>query len=197
MDTGQVEALVAQAQAGDLVLFSGRGLVSGTIRLVTGSRWSHVGVVVGAGDGDGPLLLEATITDEAPDVALGRAVRGVQLVSLRRKLAAYDGGVALRRLELEARPAGLEAELREIAGLWRYRGYKSYTLTRLLDWASGGRRPQHVRRLFCSELVAEVYKRLGIMARDVRSSRIVPGDFGSDLLPLVAGVRLSPPVPLK
>lgn len=69
------DGILAQARTGDLVLFSGRGLVSGVIRLCTGSRWSHVGLVVrDAGD---VLLLEATITDEAPDVSLGRPVRGV------------------------------------------------------------------------------------------------------------------------
>lgn len=191
--TGQV---LAAARTGDLVLFSGRGLVSGTIRVFTGSRWSHVGLVVRSDD-DELLLLEATNTDEAPDIQLGRAVRGVQVVRLADKLANYDGTVALRRLELDERPAGMDEAVREIALLWRYRGYKDFTINLLLDLLSANRRPQRVHRVFCSELVAEVYKRLGIVRRDVRSSRCVPGDFGLAQPPFLHAARLAPPVLLK
>lgn len=187
--------LLAGAATGDLLLFSGKGLVSGTIRLFTGSRWSHVGLVLR--EGDDLLLLEATNTDESADVALGRPVRGVQLVRLADKLAAYDGAVAWRRLEVDERPAGLEEEIRELAEWWRYRGYKDFTVTLVRDLLSANRRPPRVDRVFCSELVAEVYKRLGLMCRTVRSSRCVPGDFGRDEIPFLRDARLSPPVLLK
>ncbi len=191
----QRAALLAGAATGDLVLFSGKGLVSGTIRLFTGSRWSHVGLVLR--DGDDLLLLEATNTDESADIALGRPVRGVQVVHLADKLAAYDGAVAWRRLELDERPAGLDEEIRELAEWWRYRGYKDFTVTLVRDLLSANRRPQRVDRVFCSELVAEVYKRLGLMCRTVRSSRCVPGDFGRAEIPFLRDARLSPPVLLK
>lgn len=192
-----VRDILAQAATGDLVLFSGKGLVSGTIRLFTRSRWSHIGIVLrDETDGD-VLLLESTITDEAPDITLGRPVRGVQVVRLAEKLAAYEGAVALRRLELDERPADLDDTLRELAGLWRYRGYKSFTATLLLDLLSGNRRPHRVHRVFCSELVAEVYKRLGVMCRQPRSSRFVPGDFGLADTPFLTHARLGPPRWLK
>lgn len=189
------EGVLGVAATGDLVLFSGKGLVSGTIRLFTGSRWSHVGMVVRSEDE--VLLLEATVTDEAVDISLGRPVRGVQVVRLADKLAAYDGAVALRRLELDERPVGLDEAVQEIAALWRYRGYKSFTATLVLDLLSANRRPHRVHRVFCSELVAEIYKRLGIMCRGVRSSRYVPGDFGLEQPPFLTNARLSPPIPLK
>lgn len=197
MDNAAVHGILDGAATGDLVLFSGKGLVSGTIRVFTRSRWSHIGMVVRDEVSGEVLLLEATITDEAPDVSLGRAVRGVQVVRLADKLAAYDGAVALRRLELDDRPAGLDEEVRELAAMWRYRGYKSFTATLVLDLLSANRRPHRVHRVFCSELVAEVYKRLGVMCRSVRSSRLVPGDFGLDEMPFLTNARLSPPVLLK
>ncbi|MFP5441073.1 MAG: hypothetical protein ACLGHJ_06235 [Gammaproteobacteria bacterium] len=197
MNDRDMNALLAQADSGDLVLFSGKGLVSGTIRLFTRSRWSHVGMVVRDPHGGEALLLESTSTDESADIALGRPVRGVQVVRLAEKLAAYDGAIALRKLELDVRPPGFDAELQEIADLWRYRGYKSFTATLALDMLSVNRRPQRVHRVFCSELVAEVYKRLGIMCRSVRSSRCVPGDFGLERLPHFTGGRLSAPIALK
>ncbi|MFZ5724657.1 MAG: hypothetical protein ACOY33_13480 [Pseudomonadota bacterium] len=191
------ERLLAEARAGDLVLFSGKGLVSGSIRFFTRSRWSHVGLVIRDDDNGELLLLESTATDESADVALGRPVRGVQVVRLTEKLAAYDGAVALRRLEFDERPPGFDDELREIAELWRYRGYKNFVGTLLLDLLSGNRRPPRVHRVFCSELVAEIYKRLGVMTRAVRSSRCVPGDFGGEDVPYFTQARLSAPVMLK
>lgn len=188
--------LLGRACTGDLVLFSGRGLVSGTVRLFTRSRWSHVGLVLRADDGE-ILMLEATNTDEAPDIALGRPIRGVQVVRLSEKLANYDGVVALRCLEVEARPEDFDERVRDIAELWRYRAYKDFTRTLLLDLLTVNRRPQRVDRVFCSELVAEVYKRLGIMCRSVRSSRYVPGDFGLAQPAFLREARLSEPLLLK
>lgn len=198
-DTGdrKLQELLARAHSGDLVLFSGKGLVSGTIRLFTGSCWSHVGLVIRDPHSGEPLLLESTVTDESSDLVLGRPVRGVQMVRLADKLAVYEGRVALRRLELEQRSPGFEEELRELAEIWRYRGYKSFTWTLLLDLLSGNRRPPRVHRVFCSELVAEIYKRLGLMTRAVRSSRCVPGDFGHAHVPWLTDARLSEPVLLK
>lgn len=192
-----VAALLARADSGDLVLFSGKGLISGSIRFFTGSRWSHVGLVLREPDTGELLLLESTVTDESADIALGRPVRGVQVVRLAEKLAVYDGSVVLRQLELAQRPAHFDDELRELAQLWRYRGYKSFTATLALDLLSGNRRRPRVHRVFCSELVAEIYKRLGVMARSVRSSRLVPGDFGRHELPWLTDARLSAPLLLK
>ncbi|MDO9175199.1 MAG: hypothetical protein Q7V62_10375, partial [Actinomycetota bacterium] len=151
-----IDELLARVESGDLVLFSGRGFVSGAIRVFTRSRWSHVGMVVRDPSSGEVLLLESTVTEESADVALGRPVRGVQVVRLVEKLAVYDGSIALRRLELDWRPAGFDAQLQEIVALWRYRGYKSFTATLVLDLLSANRRPQRVHRVFCSELVAEI-----------------------------------------
>lgn len=197
MDQNHIRDMLARAETGDLVLFSGKGFISGAIRFFTRSRWSHVGMVIRDAVTGDVLLLESTITEESADTLLGRPVRGVQVVRLAEKLAVYDGTVALRRLELDARPPGFDDELRELAEIWRYRGYKSFTFTLLGDLLSGNRRPPRVHRVFCSELVAEIYKRLGLMTRAVRSSRFVPGDFGGDHLPHLTQARLSAPLLLK
>ena len=198
---GEANDILAPAATGDLVLFSGKGLVSAMIRLFTRSRWSHVGLVIRDGVSGTPLLLEATITEESADTVLGRPVRGVQVVRLADKLVAYDGTVVLRRLEIDERPAGLAVDIREdmreMAALWRYRGYKSFTMTLILDLLSANRRPPRVHRVFCSELVAEMYKRHGLMTRTVRSSRYVPGDFGLVDTPFLENARLSAPILLK
>lgn len=198
MQTGSSRnAALARAESGDLVLFSGKGLVSGTIRFFTGSHWTHVGLVLRDPHSGELLLLESTVTEESADVVLGRPVRGVQVVRLSEKLAVYEGDIALRRLEMDVRPPGFEEDLLEIAEMWRFRGYKSFMATLLLDIFSPRRRPQRVHRVFCSELVAEVYKRLGLMSRAIRSSRCVPGDFGRDDLVQLTEARLAPPELIK
>lgn len=189
--------LLTTARTGDLVLFSGKGLISGAVRFFTRSRWSHIGMVLRDADSGELLLLEATNTDESVDIDLKRPVRGVQVVLLAEKLRAYDGTIALRQLELDERPASLDEEVREIAEIWRYREYKDFTVTLLMDMLSPRARPQRVHAVFCSELVAEIYKRLGVMCRSVRSSRCVPGDFGLDEIPFLTHARLSPPQFLK
>lgn len=197
MKTEAIASILATARSGDLVLFSGKGFTSGAVRFFTRSCWSHVGMVLRDAQSGRLLLLEATVTEESVDLELGFPVRGVQVVCLEQKLRAYDGIVALRQLQLDERPEHLDEEIREIAELWRYRGYKDFTVTLFLDLLSGNRRPQRVHRVFCSELVAEIYKRLGVMCRNVRSSRYVPGDFGLAETPFLTNARLAPPVLLK
>lgn len=46
-------------QTGDLVLFAGKGWLSGIIRLFTRSHWTHVGVVVRLRGWSEPMVLEA------------------------------------------------------------------------------------------------------------------------------------------
>ena len=89
-------------KTGDLVLFSGKSAFSATIRLVTGSRWSHVGMVMRLEEfEDAMLLLESSllVDPRVLDIESAEAVQGVQLVPLCDRLSTYSGGSAMRRLE--------------------------------------------------------------------------------------------------
>ena len=184
--------LADQFRTGDLLLFSGRSLPSDTIRLFTRSHWSHVALVVCLPEYDEPLVLEATAMGEGLDVRTGERMPGVALVPLRDKIESYRGDVAWR----QRRGAPLsEARQRMVARLVRelsHRPYKNYVLTLARDLCTGFQLRPDFSGVFCSELVAEIYRRLGWLPRRERPSRFVPGHFGSAQLTLLEGEMAAP-----
>jgi hypothetical protein len=167
-------------RTGDLVLFAGRGLLSTIIRIFTRSRWTHVALVVRLPGHEAPLLLEAIGTGEAPDVLAGHAVGGVGLVSFRQRVAEYEGRVGLRRHHGPALTPARERMLLRLAARLYLRPYRNFLWSLLFDGLFGRRRRRDYAGVCCSELVAELYRRLGWLPRAVRASRFVPGHFGEN-----------------
>ncbi|GAA5125870.1 hypothetical protein GCM10023339_49700 [Alloalcanivorax gelatiniphagus] len=185
-------SLVSSLQTGDLLLFAGRGLVSATIRLFTRSRWSHIAMIVRLPGDDRPLVLEAMGTSESADLHLGRPVNGVALVPLADKLRDYPGVIVVRR---RLGPPLCARRQRLVARLVRrllHRPYKNFLWCNALDLLSGYTRPPDRRGWFCSELVAEIYRRLGWLPRQARVAGFVPGDFDSPRLRLCDGELAAP-----
>lgn len=138
-----------------------------------------------------PLVLESTTLSESPDVTLGHPVAGVALVPLHRKIRDYPGAVAVRRRH---GPDLSERQRRMVARMARrllHRPYKNYVLCNALDVLTGFTRRPDQRGWFCSELVAELYRRLGWLPLDIRPSTLVPGHFGSRHMRLQHG-KLGP-----
>lgn len=166
-------------RTGDLLLFSGRGFTSEVIRVFTRSPWSHIGMVVHLPGNPAPLVLESTTLSESPDVTLGHPVAGVALVPLHDKLRDYPGTVALRRRHGPALNVRQQQRLIRLVKRLLHRPYKNYVLCNALDVLTGFTRRPDQRGWFCSELVAELYRRLGWLPRETRASTLVPGHFGS------------------
>ncbi|MEQ3722992.1 hypothetical protein [Alcanivorax sp.] len=178
-------------RTGDLLLFSGRGFTSDVIRVFTRSPWSHIGMVLHLPGQPEPLVLESTTLSESPDITLGHPVAGVALVPLYSKIRDYPGAVAVRRRH---GPNLSERQQRMVARMARrllHRPYKNYVLCNALDVLTGFTRRPDQRGWFCSELVAELYRRLGWLPLDTRSSTLVPGHFGSRHMRLQHG-KLGP-----
>lgn len=177
---------------GDLVLFSGRTPAARLVQGVTGSYWSHVGLIVRLPEEDEPLLWECTRASQVADILYGQPLDGVQLVSLSAKVEAYSGEVAIRRL-LDAGAGHTRYQrLQPLMRDWHARPYCNFAVKRLRVWG-GGKKAAHWRHGgFCSEFVAEVYKRLRLLPRGLRTQDVVPRDFSPDTgLPLLRG-QLSP-----
>jgi hypothetical protein len=150
-------------RTGDLLLFSGKGMASAGIKRILGCAWSHVGLVVRSAAGDLPLLLESTPCRDLVDVVTGRATGGVRLVSLSERLATFEGALALRRLN---RPLAA-AQLDRLAGVLRELHGRPYE-RRLLELflAVSDRidlNRENLKSLFCSELIAEILQRIGLL----------------------------------
>ena len=79
-------AIRPELRTGDVVLFSGRGVISGVVRLLSGSRWSHCGMVFQVSAIDALLVWESTSLTAIPDATTGRITNGVQLTLLSQRV---------------------------------------------------------------------------------------------------------------
>jgi hypothetical protein len=186
---------VSSLQTGDVLLFSGKGLSSDVIRWFTGSRWTHVGVVVRLDDADEPILLESNLGPESVDLISGEAQAGISLVQIERKLNDYQGEIAIRRRQGEPLTVRQRRLVRRLVKRLHRRPYRNYLWRQVIDRLPGARRRDY-SAMFCSELVAELYRRLGWLPQDVRCGRFVPGHFAAESFVLQQGA-LQPPEWLK
>lgn len=194
-------------KTGDILLFSGRGGVSTSIKWATQSPWTHVGLVIAEPGRGFPCLWEASRDTNIDDLDSGHARPGVQLVPLQDRLREYEGRVALRRLlDVELGSGELQALAQLRAGLVSrpYRDSKlelmaaGYARAALRLGAAARRivglpEPQALRPVqragqaleqaagvFCSELVAQAYQELGLIrcSRRGRPAHLyTPADF--------------------
>lgn len=179
-------------ESGDVILFSGGGhaggLMSKVSRALTRTPYTHVGMIFRSVTGD-CYVWEMRIG------ALGTELRPIELV-----WDTYSGEICVRPIYRCGRRGGVNFEtlrsiIRSMYGL-RYK-YDFYVST-YNRWFSPLEFPYHRgrgrRTRFCSDLIAETYVRLGVLA-DVpwrQSHDVVPGDFAEDgaaELPLARGWR--------
>lgn len=185
-------SLVDRLQTGDILLFSGRTLISRAIRVFTRSQWSHIGIVVRQADTGELFLWEATSSNTIDDVDYGHIPRGVQLVRLEEKVRSYDGLVAVRLLIGVERNSTMLKRFGWLFKRLRRAPYRNYMLEYLNVGLGLSRRAPHY--VFCSQLVAEAYMRMRLLRPAKRSALYVPKDFSPDrTLPLRQG-RLEPPI---
>jgi len=188
-------------KTGDVVLFqSGKWWSPGTlaIRLGTWSRWSHVGMIVHLRKWDLVLLLESNTSDSMTDITIGQGHKGVQLLSFSEVVRKYQGKIAIRQLEFDDPPD--EDSVNQPIAKFR-RSIKSAPYEKKLlemalipfRFAWDVLKPDK-SSLFCSELVAEALKELGVLNLENRpSSTFAPKDFQDDTpnpLPIKAGAKL-------
>lgn len=195
-----------QLKTGDVVLFSGKGGVSEWIKWFTGSKWSHVGMVMVLESYDSVLLWESTTLGDLPDVESGKSHRGVQLVGLRERIAGYGGEeVSVRQLN-KALDAGQLKSLgdfrSEVSGR-PYEKNKIELLRAAADLFPFDRNKENLSSLFCSELVAESFQRVGLLpdgGKAKPSNEYTPEDFSSKAdteLKLLKGFTLRPEVRIR
>jgi len=167
---------------GDLVLFSGRSVFSEIIKKLTGAAWSHVGMVFRLPNRYSiNLLWEASGLLNLPDLDTGRPNKGVQLVPLSDRISVYHGRIALRLLEAERTPKMID-ELYAFREEMKGRPYEENDIE-LLKAAydgPGGMNQEDFSSLFCTELIAEAYQRMGLLGAEKPANEYTPHDFCSD-----------------
>ena len=178
---------------GDIVLFSGKGRISSFIKWFTKSPWSHVGMVICSPEWNMKLLWESTTLSKIKDITSGEARQGVQLVPLSERIRAYDGRIGIRKLQGVSVSTEMKQKLMEFRQEVKGRPYEESKLELLKSAYDGpfGHNEEDLSSLFCSELVAEAYQRMGFVSLSLPSNEFTPADFGRDI-PLAIGALLSP-----
>ncbi len=168
-------------KTGDLVLFAGRGLVSGFIRWFTKSEFTHIGMVVRSEEYDMLLLWESTTLSKIKDVH-GTAKQGVAIRPLSEVIENYEGRVGIRSL---VNPLSKEQIVELVKTRAEFKG-RNYEENKLELFKSaydfiGGHNEEDLSSLFCSELVAEAYQRMGLFYENTPSNEYTPADFNNPL----------------
>lgn len=161
------EAIRHSLNTGDIVLFGGRGILSWLIKRGTKSDYSHIGVVVRAEDQDMLLVLESTTLS---------GKKGVQVNLLSERIQGYKGCIALRTL---SRPISqsMSDSLRTFRAEIKGRPYEKSVWNLLGSIFNRVKGREDLSSLFCSELAAEAYQRMGLLTEDRPSDKYTPADF--------------------
>lgn len=173
----------SQLKTGDIILFSGKSAVSNLIKLFSGGKWSHVGLVVRMpAFEDAVLLWEATPINDIADVELDQTTKGVQLVPLSQRLTKYRGEASWRALNKSLDEEKFKALARRRKDLSRrpYERSELELLQAAWDHIGGRSSGEDLSSVFCSELVAEAYQAMGLLEeypKGLPSNEYTPIDF--------------------
>ena len=182
------------ARTGDLWLFRGRSMADKMIRLTTNAPVNHVAMAVVLDDLP-PLLWHAEASGSLPDVWAGDNQRGAQLHrmvdAVDRWTGRYDQLPYTRQLDARV-TRHMEDQLLGVINHYDGRHFPS-TVALARHWVAGRARyevSQHA--IYCAELVAVTYQRMGLMSKKRPPNWYDPGKFWSgDKLPLEHGASLT------
>jgi len=172
------------AEAGDMILFQTPGFLSSAFRTVSGANWDHVGIVVNGLHGK--ALLEAT-------------VQGVTTFPLRLRLTLWDSTVpemkiAVRKLNIQRTPEfhkTMDTFCNESVGL-------EYSLANIIKGRSDPETELERKNetFFCSELVAKLYKCVGVLPASPPSSSYHPETLAksNEELGVLEGISFEDPI---
>ncbi len=179
-----LSAVIAQARWGDVLLFRCMTLPAAGLRALTLCNWDHVGVVVTDGDGE-LLLLEACFAGTVIFPLEHRLIEYRELYAdqiswrrLRRDVAAADEPAILATMhQFMDSVEGLRATTpHDMPKMVLSRGDTTW-----LDGHSAGKPlapcPPHPEAYWCSEIVAELYRRCGLVPSSVAAASCWPADL--------------------
>lgn len=193
-------------ETGDLVLFSGNNPISSLIKLMTRSKWSHVGMVYKLlGD---VFIWESTSMSNVPDNE-GNYINGVQLTLLSNRIQKYDGNVTIQRLLFDREEKTLKqlAAFRNLVKSTPYEEsiaelFKSAydtPITRIGELFNFRDNEEDLSSLFCSELVAKALQVIDVLNNETPANEYVPKDFSASSLEfaLTNGARIGATISIK
>ena len=185
-----------EAATGDVWLFRGRSAADRAIRLFTNSPVNHVGIVLAIDDLP-PLIWHAELGASMPNVWTGERERGAQLHLLERAVSVwthrYGQDPWFRQIDIEVSDE-MENQALSVVAEYSGRGFPS-TASLAKHWLTGRVRKQiSLTDVYCAELAAITYERMGLLDGERPPNWYDPGTFWSgDRLDLV-GASLGPEI---
>jgi hypothetical protein len=171
----------AITRTGDVFLFRGKTVADHAIRAVTNSPVNHVGMVIALDDLP-PLLWHAELGSSLPDVWSGEHHRGTQLHRLTDAVSTwhhrYGQQAWMRPIDADVTVAMEDEALRTVNELDGRTFPPTMSLAK--GWLAGrARKKADVEQLFCAEVVAITYQRMGLLEKKRPPNWYDPGKFWS------------------
>lgn len=192
-----LDEAVSLTRSGDLWLFTGTKLADRAIRAATNSPVNHVSMALAIDDLP-PLLWHSELGRSLTDVWVGEPRRGAQLHRLVDAVTTwvhrYGQRAYFRQLDPEATAAMEDAALAVVDEFGGRRFPRTSVLAK--HWARGRiRRSASLEDLYCAEVVALTYQRMGLLDDRRPVNWYDPGRFWSgDRLQLLDGATLGPEI---
>lgn len=191
-------------ETGDIILFSGPGVLSAGIKLGSLCKWSHVGMLVRVKDPDIALIYQATPSTAVKDFFLKKENPGVQINVLSHVIDTYPGDISFRKLSVARTHSllnGLSSFRKEIQGR-PFEESKWEIILAAYDGPFGSNKEEDLSSLFCSELIAEAYQAMGLLQKNEDggklSNEFTPRDFSDKgKLELLMNASLGEEIELK
>jgi len=186
----------AETRTGDVLLFRGGSPADRAIRAFTNSPVNHVGMVLAIEDLP-PLLWHAELGKSLPDVWSGERQRGTQLHRMTDAVSTwhhrYGQRVWLRQIDVDVTPAMEDEVLRTVNELDGTTFPRTGSL--VTGWLKGrARRTKELEQLFCAEVVAITYERMGLLDSKRPPNWYDPGKFWSGDKLELKGASLGPEI---
>lgn len=137
-------------RTGDLVAFGGQTFISASIKAITKSNISHVGMVMKVNTNQAKLPIIMIVES----TSLGNGFSGVHISRLSTRLKGYQGDIWILPIDGAINIAGTETFL--VSSLGVEYDYKQ-AIGSALDSSFSADQTKDLSRLFCSELCNEVY----------------------------------------
>lgn len=187
-------------RSGDIWLFTGHKLADRLIRAATNSPVNHVGMVLAIDDLP-PLLWHAELGRSLPDVWTGELQRGAQLHRLEDAARTWVHKYGQRAFFRQLDPiADHTMENRALEVVQELTGRRFPTTGRLVTrWIRGRARSRvSLEDIYCAELVALTYQRMGLLDERLPVNWYDPGKFWSgDRLKLDGDAELGPEIAVE